>query len=208
MTIALETLTQRLSYIVGENMAHQLKNDGLALDADVVALAVKDVMEDIPSRLTDAEKRSTVEQVQKESQEKQMAAQAEESAKNQAEGAAYLADNAKKEGVITTDSGLQYKAVVTGAGAKPSKSDRVKVHYRGTLIDGTVFDSSYDRGEPIVFPVTGVIAGWIEGLQLMNVGSKFELTIPSNLAYGANGSGPAIGPDATLVFEVELLGIE
>jgi FKBP-type peptidyl-prolyl cis-trans isomerase FklB len=128
--------------------------------------------------------------------------------KNQAEGAAYLAENAKKEGVVTTDSGLQYKSLVAGDGEKPSKSNKVRVHYRGTLIDGTVFDSSYDRGEPIVFPVTGVIAGWVEGLQLMNVGSKFELTIPSNLAYGANGSGPAIGPDATLIFEVELLAIE
>jgi len=208
MAIELNTLTQRLSYIVGENMAHQLKNDGLALDTDAIALAINDVMAGNPSRLTDAEKRSTVEQVQKESQERQMAVHAEQSAKNQAEGAAYLADNAKKEGVIITDSGLQYKSLVAGNGAKPGKSDRVKVHYRGTLIDGTVFDSSYDRGEPIVFPVTGVIAGWIEGLQLMNVGSKFELTIPSQLAYGTNGSGPAIGPDATLIFEVELLGIE
>lgn len=208
MTITLNTLTQRLSYIVGENMAHQLKNDGLALDADAVALAVNDVMAGNKSRLTDAEKRSTVEQVQKESQEKQMAAHAEQSAKNRAEGAAYLAANSKKDGVITTESGLQYKQLKAGDGAKPTKSDRVKVHYRGTLIDGTVFDSSYDRGEPIVFPVTGVIAGWIEGLQLMQVGSKFELTIPSNLAYGANGSGPVIGPDATLVFEVELLAIE
>lgn len=208
MAIELNTLTQRLSYIVGENMAHQLKNDGLALDAEVVALAVKDVMADTPSRLTDAEKRSTVEQVQKESQEKQIAAQAEQSEKNQAEGTAYLAENAQKEGVITTDSGLQYKSLVAGDGEKPSKSNKVKVHYRGTLIDGTVFDSSYERGEPIVFPVTGVIAGWIEGLQLMNVGSKFELTIPSNLAYGASGSGPSIGPDATLIFEVELLAIE
>lgn len=208
MTITLETLTQRLSYIVGENMAHQLKNDGLTLDADAVALAVNDVMASNPSRLTDAEKRSTVEQVQKESQERQMAAHAEQSAKNQAEGAAYLAENSKKEGVITTDSGLQYKQLKAGDGAKPGKSDRVKVHYRGTLIDGTVFDSSYDRGEPIVFPVTGVIAGWVEGLQLMQVGSKFELSIPSNLAYGANGSGPVIGPDATLIFEVELLAIE
>lgn len=208
MTIALDTLTQRLSYIVGENMAHQLKNDGLALDADVVALAVSDVMAGNPSRLTEAEKRSTVEQVQKESQERQMAAHAEQSAKNRTEGAAYLAENAKKDGVITTDSGLQYKSLVAGSGAKPSKSDKVKVHYRGTLVDGTVFDSSYDRGEPITFPVTGVIAGWIEGLQLMNVGSKFELAIPSNLAYGPNGSGGAIGPDAALIFEVELLAIE
>lgn len=208
MTIVLNTLTQRLSYIVGENMAHQLKNDGLALDADAIALAVNDVMAGNPSRLTDAEKRSTVEQVQKEGQEKQIAAHAEQSAKNQAEGTAYLAENSKKEGVITTDSGLQYKSLIVGDGAKPGKSDRVKVHYRGTLIDGTVFDSSYDRGEPIVFPVTGVIAGWVEGLQLMQIGSKFELTIPSNLAYGANGSGPVIGPDATLIFEVELLAIE
>jgi len=110
--------------------------------------------------------------------------------------------------VITTETGLQYKELKAGDGAKPNKSDRVKVHYKGTLVDGTVFDSSYDRGEPIVFPVTGVIAGWIEGLQLMQVGSKFELTIPSNLAYGTNGSGPVIGPDATLIFEVELLAIE
>jgi len=204
MATQLDSLTQRLSYIVGENLAHQLKNDGLELDAEVVALAVKDVMSGQASRLTDDEKRSAVEQVQQESQARQMAAHA----KNKAEGEAYLADNAKKDGVTTTASGLQYKSLVTGSGAKPTTSDRVKVHYRGTLIDGTIFDSSYDRGEPIVFPVTGVIAGWVEGLQLMNVGSKFELTIPSNLAYGANGSGPVIGPDATLVFEVELLDIE
>lgn len=204
MTIELTTLTQRLSYIVGENLAHQLKNDNLELDAEVVALAVSDVMAGQPSRLTDAEKQTAVEQVQKESQAKQLAAQA----KNKADGVAFLVENAKKEGVITTASGLQYKALVTGNGAKPVPSDRVKVHYRGTLIDGTVFDSSYDRGEPIVFPVTGVISGWVEGLQLMNVGSKFELAIPSELAYGANGSGPVIGPDATLIFEVELLGIE
>ncbi|SDK79587.1 FKBP-type peptidyl-prolyl cis-trans isomerase FklB [Methylophilus rhizosphaerae] len=208
MATQLDSLTQRLSYIVGENMANQLKNDGLALDADAVALAVSDVMTGNPSRLSDAEKRSTVEQVQQESQERQHAAHAEQSAKNQAAGAAYLADNAKKDGVTTTASGLQYKQLVAGNGAKPTTKDRVKVHYHGTLIDGTVFDSSYDRGEPIVFPVTGVIAGWVEGLQLMNVGSKFELTIPSNLAYGANGSGPVIGPDATLVFAVELLDIE
>lgn len=204
MTDQLTTLTQRLSYIVGENMAHQLQNDGLALDAAAVALAVSDVMAGNPSRLSDEEKRTTVEQVQKEAQARQQAAHA----KNREAGEAYLAENAKKEGVTTTASGLQYKQLVAGNGAKPTTSDRVRVHYHGTLTDGTVFDSSYQRGEPIVFPVTGVIAGWVEGLQLMNVGSKFELTIPSNLAYGANGSGPVIGPDATLIFEVELLGIE
>lgn len=208
MTQSLSTLTQRLSYIVGENMAHQLKNDGLALDPEAVALAVSDVMADAASRLSEAEKRATIEQVQREGQERHRAMHAEQSTKNQSEGAEYLAANASKEGVVTTASGLQYKALVTGAGAKPTKSDKVKVHYKGTLIDGRVFDSSYDRGEPIVFPVTGVIAGWVEGLQLMNVGSKFELTIPSELAYGATGSGPVIGPDATLIFEVELLAIE
>lgn len=208
MANTLDTLTQRLSYIVGENMARQLQNDGLELDPEALVLAVNDVTAGNPSRLSDADKRSTVEQVQRVSQEKQMAAQAEQSAKNKAEGAAYLAENSKKEGVVTTDSGLQYKSLVAGNGAKPTRSDQVKVHYKGTLIDGTVFDSSYDRGEPIVFPVTGVIAGWVEGLQLMQVGSKFELVIPSQLAYGANGSGPVIGADATLIFEVELLGIE
>ncbi|HEY3301201.1 MAG TPA: FKBP-type peptidyl-prolyl cis-trans isomerase [Methylophilaceae bacterium] len=208
MANTLDTLTQRLSYIIGENMARQLQNDGLELDTDAIALAINDVTAGNPSRLSDAEKRSTVEEVQQVSQEKQMAAQAGQAAKNKTEGAAYLAENGKKEGVITTNSGLQYKSLVAGNGAKPARSDSVKVHYKGTLIDGTVFDSSYDRGEPIVFPVTGVIAGWVEGLQLMQVGSKFELVIPSQLAYGANGSGPVIGPDATLIFEVELLGIE
>ena len=208
MANELITLTQRLSYIVGENMATQLKNDGLELDTDALVLALNDVYAGNASRLSEAEKRSTVEQVQQESQEKQTAANAEKSAKNKAEGSAYLAENSKKEGVTITSSGLQYKSLVAGSGDKPKASDTVKVHYKGTLTDGTVFDSSYDRGQPAVFPVTGVIAGWVEALQLMHVGDKYELTIPSDLAYGAHGSGPVIGPDATLVFEVELLGIE
>jgi FKBP-type peptidyl-prolyl cis-trans isomerase len=208
MANELNSLTQRLSYIVGENMATQLKNDGLELDTDALVLALNDVYAGNASRLSEAEKRSTVEQVQQESQEKQTAANAEKSAKNKAEGAAYLAENSKKDGVTTTSSGLQYKSLIAGNGEKPKASDTVKVHYKGTLTDGTVFDSSYDRGAPAVFPVTGVIAGWVEALQLMNVGDKYELTIPSDLAYGAHGSGPVIGPDATLVFEVELLGIE
>lgn len=207
MTTSLDTLTQRLSYIVGENMAHQLKNDGLTLDANVVALAIQDVMANLPSRLSEADKRSTVEAVQQDSQNRKMAVQAAQSAKNLAEGQAYMEANGQQEGVITTDSGLQYKVLVAGDGAKPSTNDQVKVHYHGSLIDGTVFDSSYDRGEPIVFPVTGVIAGWVEALQLMQVGSKLELTIPSHLAYGKQGSGPVIGADATLKFDVELLAI-
>ncbi len=207
-TQTLETLNQRLSYIIGENMATQLKNDGIELDTDALVMAVVDVTAGNPSRLTEEDKNKTVEAMQKIHQEKQQVEQGEESVKNTAEGAAYLAKNGKKKGVNTTDTGLQYKELVTGKGKKPKASDTVKVHYKGTLIDGTVFDSSYDRGEPAVFPVNGVIAGWTEALQLMNVGDKFKLVIPSDLAYGANGSGQSIGPDATLVFEVELLGIE
>lgn len=208
MANQLDTLTQRLSYIVGENMAHQLKNDGLDLDTDALVMAINDVTAGSPSRLSETDKRNTVEEVQKVAQAKQQAANTEKSAKNAADGEAFLAENAKKEGVVTTDTGLQYKALVNGDGAQPTASDTVKVHYKGTLIDGTVFDSSYDRGEPAVFPVNGVILGWVEALQLMHVGDKFELAIPSNLAYGPTGSGQLIGPDATLVFEVELLGIE
>lgn len=208
MANELETLNQRLSYIVGENMATQLKNDGIALDPDALLLAVNDVLESNASRLSEDEKRQTVEEIQSITQAKQHAANAEISAKNKADGAAYLAENAKKDGVTTTDSGLQYKTLASGDGVKPQATDTVKVHYKGTLTDGTVFDSSYDRGEPAVFPVNGVIPGWVEALQLMNVGDKFELAIPSEIAYGASGSGQAIGPDAVLVFEVELLEIQ
>lgn len=204
----LDTLNQRLSYIVGENMATQLKNDGIELDTDALVMAVADVTAGKPSRLSEEDKRNTVEEIQKVSQEKQQAVNAEKSEKNSEEGVAYLAENSQKEGVTTTDSGLQYKVLTKGDGEKPKSSDTVKVHYKGTLIDGTVFDSSYDRGEPAVFPVGGVIAGWTEALQLMSVGDKLKLVIPSDLAYGPNGSGAAIGPDATLVFDVELLGIE
>ena len=120
----------------------------------------------------------------------------------------YLAENAKKEGVTTTESGLQYEVINSGKGAKPAPSDQVTVHYHGTLLDGTVFDSSVDRGEPASFGVTQVIKGWTEALQLMSIGDKWKLTIPSDLAYGDQGAGGMIGPGATLVFEVELLGIK
>lgn len=204
----LETLNQRLSYIVGENMATQLKNDSIELDTDALMLAVNDVLAGNESQLTEEVKRSTVEEIQKLSQEQQQAANAKKSAKNSEEGVAFLAENSQKDGVTTTGSGLQYKIVAKGDGDKPTAEDTVKVHYKGRLIDGTVFDSSYDRGEPATFPVGGVIAGWTEVLQLMSVGEKVEVTIPSDLAYGPSGSGQAIGPDAVLIFDVELLGIE
>ena len=144
--------------------------------------------------------------------EKSLRAKAEEKQKATAEknlkaGEAFIAANAKKEGVKTTASGLQYKVIKTGTGASPKLTDTVKVHYHGTLIDGTVFDSSVQRGEPVTFPVNGVIPGWTEALQLMKVGDKWQLVIPAKLAYGEDGSGP-IGPNSVLIFEVELLDIE
>ena len=127
---------------------------------------------------------------------------------NLAEGEAFLKENSKKDDVVSLESGLQYSVLVEGKGPKPKATDKVKCHYHGTLIDGNVFDSSVERGTPAVFPVNGVIAGWVEALQLMNVGSKWKLFIPSNLAYGERGAGEQIGPNTTLIFEVELLGIE
>lgn len=205
---ALSTLEQKLSYIVGTNLAGQFKNDELSLDVDAFVLAVNDVMSGADPRLTQEQIQEAVATVQKQAQEKQLLAQQEASAKNKADGQAYLEANAKKEGVVVTESGLQYKEIVAGDGEMPTSDKTVVVHYSGTLTDGTEFDSSYKRGQPAEFPVTGVIKGWVEALQLMNVGDKFELAIPSDLAYGAKGSGPTIGPDATLLFEVELIEIK
>ena len=157
--------------------------------------------------VSDEDKRKSITEVQKRSAAKQAKKAAELSALNVKAGKDYLEANAKKEGVVVTKSGLQYKEVTKGKGETPTAGDKVKVHYKGTLIDGTEFDSSYKRGTPATFPVTGVIKGWIEALQLMNVGDKFELAIPSELAYGKRGSGSKIGPDTTLLFDVELLEI-
>jgi len=205
---ALASLEQKLSYIVGTNLAGQFKRDGLTFDVNTFSMAVADVMAGTESRLTQQQIQQAVAEVQKQAQEKQQLAQQTVSNKNKADGLAYLEVNAKKDGVVVTESGLQYKEVVSGEGEIPTSDKTVVVHYKGTLIDGTEFDSSYTRGEPSEFPVTGVIKGWVEALQLMNVGDKFELTIPSDLAYGPRGSGQTIGPDATLLFDVELIEIK
>ena len=138
----------------------------------------------------------------------QQAAQTKALEENQAAGAKFLEDNKARDGVVVTESGLQYEVITQGEGESPDENDKVNVHYHGTLPDGTVFDSSIERGEPISFPVNGVIKGWTEALQLMKVGDKWKLFIPSDLAYGARGAGPKIGPNQALVFEVELLGVE
>lgn len=211
----LASLDQRISYIVGQNVASQFKRDGLTLDKDAFILAADDVYSESESKLSTEQIQQTVTEIQEKAQALQAAAQEAEEAEiaklavqNKADGEAYLAANGAKEGVTTTDSGLQYKEIVAGEGEEtPTESDTVTVHYRGTLIDGTEFDSSYSRNAPATFPLGGVIPGWTEALQLMNVGDKFELVIPSDLAYGPAGAGANIGPNATLLFEVELLEI-
>lgn len=211
---ALESVEQRLSYMVGDNMAQQFLRDGVELDLTALTAGINDALEGKESRLSEEQVQETIATLQERAQKRQLEEQAEQAKlaaeaveKNATEGAAYLAANGKKEGVITTESGLQYKEVTAGDGATPKDTDTVSVHYKGTLTDGTEFDSSYSRNAPAVFPVNGVIPGWTEALQLMNVGDKWELTIPSELAYGAGGTGGTIGPNAVLVFEVELLEV-
>ena len=170
---ALASLEQKLSYIVGTNLGGQFKRDDITVDINAFKMALDDVNAGKESRLTQEEVQTAIQTMQQKAQEKQQAAQAEISAKNIAEGKAYLEANAKKEGVVVTESGLQYKELVAGEGETPTEDATVKVHYKGTLIDGTTFDSSYDRGEPATFPLNRVIPGWTEGVQLMPVGSKF-----------------------------------
>lgn len=204
----LDTDEAKLSYslgvMIGENI---LIHDFQTLDTEAFRLGIDTVYGNQDALMTPEEIMATMQafqQTQMEAQREAFAAQADE---NLTLGQAYLAENSAKAGVTTTDSGLQYEQLEAGEGASPAVTDVVKVHYRGTLIDGTEFDSSYSRGEPISFPLSGVIPGWTEGLQLMQVGEKARLVIPSDLAYGPNGMGNAIGPNETLVFEVELIEI-
>lgn len=212
--VALESVEQRLSYMVGDNMAQQFIRDGVELDLAALTAGINDAVAGKESRLNEEQVQQTIATLQERAQQRQAEQQAEQeklaaaaAEKNIAEGEAYLKDNAAKEGVVTTKSGLQYKELTAGDGATPTDTDTVSVHYKGTLIDGTEFDSSYSRNAPAVFPVNGVIPGWTEALQLMSVGDKWELTIPSDLAYGSGGTGGTIGPNAVLVFEVELLEV-
>ena len=203
----LKTDIDKVSYSiglqVGFNFVKQndaLKKQNIQINTDVMVAGVKDAIAGKPQLNPDQ-----VRQVLS-GFEKDMAQKVEARAqKNKAEGEKFLAENKKKEGVKTTASGLQYKVIKEGNGAQPKDTDTVTVNYRGTLIDGTEFDSSYKRGQPATFPLKGVIKGWTEGLQLMKVGSKYQLFVPPNLAYGERQMGPDIGPDSTLVFEVELL---
>lgn len=202
---------QKLSYAIGMNIGNSLTNirhQSIEIDVDTMTKAVKDVMAGKPTTLTEQEARQAIGDMNNELRRRHEEERKGLGEKNKKEGEAFLAENAKKPGVKTTSSGLQYKIITEGKGEIPKASDTVTTQYRGRLIDGTEFDSSYKRGQPAQFPVTGVIKGWTEALQMMPVGSKWELYIPSDLAYGERGSGQNIGPNATLIFEIELVGIK
>jgi FKBP-type peptidyl-prolyl cis-trans isomerase FklB len=207
-TMTLTTPEQKLSYALGADMGKRLKATQVPVDPAVLERGMSDAMTGKASLMTDDEIRSTIASAQKDLQMKQMAKMKEMGDKNKKEGDAFLAANKSKEGVVTLPSGLQYKILKSGDGPKPTAADTVSCNYRGTLIDGKEFDSSYKRGQPASFPVGGVIKGWTEALQLMPVGSKWQLFIPPDLAYGERGAGADIEPNSTLVFEVELLSIQ
>ena len=191
------------------SMGNNFKSSGIEkIVSSDFADGVAAVYEGATPKMSYDEAKAVIQSFFSQLQEKQNAAMAEMARVNAEAGKAFLAENAKRSEVKTTASGLQYEVIAEGDGNKPSANNTVKVHYTGSLIDGTVFDSSVQRGEPAVFGVTQVIPGWVEALQMMTVGSKWRLFIPSELAYGANGAGNIIGPNATLIFEVELLGIE
>ncbi|HWF39423.1 MAG TPA: FKBP-type peptidyl-prolyl cis-trans isomerase [Candidatus Acidoferrales bacterium] len=205
---ALTTKKQKQSYAIGANFGLGLKQQPIDVDPAIVAQGVKDALSGGKLAMTNEEAGAVLKELQADLQKKQETMMSQMSDTNKKEGATFLAANKAKEGVVTTSSGLQYKIVKQGTGPKPTASDTVVCNYRGTLINGKEFDSSYKRGQPASFPVSGVIRGWTEALQLMPVGSKWELYVPSDLAYGDRGAGPDIGPGSTLIFEVELLSIQ
>ena len=197
----------RVSYAIGMMLGHNWQQQGLDINPDLAASAIKAVQSGQPTLLTPEQAQGILKTFQQEFRGKQQAKQAEQGAKNRAEGNVFLAANRVKSGVQTLPDGLQYQILKPGTGAQPKASDTVTVNYRGTLIDGTEFDSSYKRGQPASFPVGGVIRGWTEALQKMSVGAKWKLFIPSELAYGEAGR-PGIPPNSTLIFEVELLDVK
>jgi len=206
--LTLKTQKEKFSYAVGMKMGQNFKKQSVPVDPNIMARAIKDTLAGGKTLLTDEEAQAVIMAVQKDMQAKMQEKAKEAADANKKEGEAFLAGNKGKEGVVALPSGLQYKILKAGTGPKPTTTDSVICNYSGKLLDGKEFDSSYKRGQPATFPVTGVIKGWTEALQLMPVGSKWQLFIPSDLAYGDRGAGADIGPGATLVFEVELMSIE
>ena len=198
----------KASYSIGYDIGETFKKQKIELNVDALIAGLKEALGGKEASLSKEDREKTLQAFQKEMMEKQIAASKEAATKNQAEGEKFLAENKTKDGVKTTASGLQYKVLKEGSGPSPKESDTVVTNYRGTLIDGTEFDSSYKRDKPAEFPVNRVIKGWTEALQLMKPGAKYQLFIPSALAYGERGAGQLIGPNATLIFEVELVSIK
>jgi FKBP-type peptidyl-prolyl cis-trans isomerase FklB len=212
---ALKSQKEKLSYSIGVDIGTKIKKQSIDVDPDILSKGLKDGYSEGQTLMTEAEMLETLEAFKKEMMAKQMERQKQQEEKNKLageknkkDGEAFLAENKKKEGVVTLPSGLQYKIIKEGTGKSPKATDTVTTHYKGTLIDGTEFDSSYKRGEPASFPVSGVIPGWTEALQLMKEGSKWQLFVPSNIAYGDRGAGSIIGPNSTLIFEVELISVK
>ena len=206
-TASLESDDQKASYAIGLDVGRNLSVVGDHLDLAALRVGIEDALAEREQQVPQEEIDRVMTALQETIQAEQQAEAEAEAASNRAEGEAYLAENGAREGVTTTASGLQYEVMREGEGAQPGPTDQVTIHYRGTLLDGSEFDSSYERDQPATFSVTGVIPGFAEGLQLMELGSQYRFVIPGELAYGPAGSPPSIGPDATLVFEVELLEI-
>lgn len=202
-TANLDTDQQKLSYIFGIQVGQSMLAESIELDMPAFTAGVADMLAGQQPRLDQA----TAERIVGEYQQQQAQKMAEMLNEKQAQAKTFMTENGARDGVVTTPSGLQYEVLQAGDGATPGPEDRVIAHYHGTLIDGTVFDSSYDRGEPATFPVNGVIQGWQEALQMMQEGAKWRVVIPGNLAYGPRGAGQLIGPNETLVFDIELIAI-
>lgn len=207
--LELKTSKEKVSYAIGMDMGNSLKKNGVDINPDVLAKAIKDVLTDQKTQITNQEAVTILTGLQEEMQGKRQEAMKVLGEKNKNEGTAFLVENMKKEGVKTLPSGLQYKVITECKGKSPSATDTVTVQYTGRLVDGTEFDSSYERGQAATFAVNGVVKGWTEALQLMKEGSKWQLYLPPNLAYGETGTvGGPIGPNATLIFDVELVSIQ
>lgn len=202
--VKLKTDKEKASYTIGMQIGQDFKSRGIEVDADALAAAIKDVLAGKEPRLT----REQMMQAMQSLQSQQMAKQAAIAEENLKAGQKFMAENKKKKGVKTLSSGIQYQVIKEGSGPSPKASDSVVAHYRGTLIDGKVFDSSYDRNQPATFPLSNVIPGWQEVLPMMKVGSKWKVFIPSELAYGEHGAGGSIGPNETLIFDIELIDIK
>jgi len=207
-TTNLNTVEQKASYTLGADIAKNFRDQGLEIDVNAFSLGLEDALENRTLKLSEEEMMSAINTVKERMQKQQLEKQQSIARTNLDKGKAFLTENAKKEGVITLDSGVQYKVLTEGKGDSPTPEDTISAHYRGTLLDGTEFDSSFKRGTPLTLQMGSVIKGWGEVLKLMKPGSKWEVYIPSDMAYGERGAGDAIGPNQALIFTIELINFE